>query len=286
MKTTIGNYLMIILFISAKAFSQNSEDESDKYTQLGAGSFENKDYSNAIIYFKKALGTAYDYKAYNNIGLAFYWSDNIDSAIFYSRKSSTLNKDYYSAWGNLYQCYYDKGDIKHFVECYGEALRLDHTKTIESSTDVSHDYDAMKEIVQNPTAKNSYELGDVYFNKEDYIKAKGLYEQTLKIDPNYGKALFQMGIINLQFTKAPNLDKALGYFKKASLAMKSDLDNVYENIGLCYEKKKDYTNAIANYKKALTFDPGDFGKSIFYKLGRTYEAMGDRKNANYYKSKS
>lgn len=265
---------------------------SDNFTDAGAKYFDNKEYSKAIKYFKMALvGTAIDHKALNNIGISFYKDGNIDSAIFYSRKAEALNKDYYAAWVNLYECFYEKGDVKNFVECYGQAFRLRESETYTKKFgdydcyDVKHDYDAMKEIVENPTAKSYYELGDVYFNRKEYRKSKGIYEQCLKIDPNFGKAHFQLGLINLEYSEKPNYDLAIKYFAKAAPSLSANTmeqKSAYENLGLAYEGKKDYVNALVNYKKGATLEP-NYAGSIYCKMSRVYEAQKDTQNAAKYK---
>lgn len=87
--------------------------------------------------------------------------------------------------------------------------------------------------------------------------------------------------------KTPDYKGAIASFQKAlnltnSASVKRE---IYEYIGSCYDKQKDYANAISNYELGIKQEP-NFAKSIHAKLTRVYEAMGNKAKADYHRLRS
>lgn len=158
------------------------------------------------------------------------------------------------------------------LTAYDKAVKLDATKKASVNVKIAN---GLKEIA------GSY-LQDGYY--EDALK---YYERALTYTQKDPEIYSAIGYIKLEKAKTPDYDAALSNFQK-SLALTTSStgkkDN-YENIGLCYEKKKDYKNAILWYDKAVAQEP-NFAKSAHYKLARVYDAMGNTEKAKYHRARS
>lgn len=102
---------------------------------------------------------------------------------------------------------------------------------------------------QNYGDSANYKLGLYYLNKEDYKKARGYFEAVMSFDISVNKERAQY------------------------------------NIGLTYEKEKEYLNAISSFLKIkLLMDDSELDDLILLKLGENYEKLeNSEKSFEYYK---
>lgn len=158
------------------------------------------------------------------------------------------------------------------VIAYDKAVKLDPTKKTAVNAKIAA---GLKEIA------SSY-LGDAY-----YEDALTYYEKALKYTQKDPEIYSGIGYIKLEKAKTPDYDGALANFQKALALTTSSMakKDTYENIGLCYEKKKDYKNAIIWYDKAVAQEP-NFAKSAHFKLARVYETMGNVEKVKYHRARS
>lgn len=137
----------------------------------------------------------------------------------------------------------------------------------------------IKNLLQKPlTAENVNDLGQQYFNMKDYSKAEYyfnmLYDEANKNNDALllSKSLNNLGIIQYQKN---NLNDAIYLFERSlNIKLKHNLtrlESAYSNIGICYEKKGIYNNAIKYYRKALLNSKTEKDSStIFLNLGRAF----------------
>jgi tetratricopeptide (TPR) repeat protein len=102
----------------------------------------------------------------------------------------------------------------------------------------------------NPDVLYSLAYSKQIFGQEK--DAAMIYRKMLKLDSTYYEANCQMGYIKLNIDK--DLDSAL-YFYNATLDVEPRHIEAYHNIGLIYEDKKDISNALLSYAKALKYNP-------------------------------
>ena len=104
----------------------------------------------------------------------------------------------------------------------------------------------------NPGSEEAlYDLGMYYQEIKNWNAAIETYTTLLKVNPHHFDAHFNLGIIH---TKELNVtDEGMKYF---NLAVEDDPKNPrgYYGRGYCFEKKGDITNAVADYRMALTVD--------------------------------
>jgi len=97
---------------------------------------------------------------------------------------------------------------------------------------------------------------------KDYAKAFSLYEDAMsntegvEIPPAIN---FNIGLAGYN---SNNFEKAIGYFDKA-IAADVNIDKAHEYKGHCYNKLKDYANALNSFEAAISASDGDT-KSLVY----------------------
>lgn len=119
------------------------------------------DYTEQIKLLQKVLHSDSSYaKAHNNIAVAYYYEDNIDSAYYHLRKALELNNQYPEAINNL-------GYLYKVARNYDAAIKL-----------------FMKALSLKPryiSALNN--LGETYFLSGDKKNARRVFDTVLEIDP-------------------------------------------------------------------------------------------------------
>lgn len=238
------------------------------------------DYNTAIESYKKSVELASgDYYSLSNIGICLEQLRKPTEAIPYFRRAIEIKPEYVKPYERLLAIYDKQNEIKGFVEMYDRLLVINPSAV--SGWEMTKMYKLRKPIADNPTGKGYLELGEYYYRNDDYTTSYSLFQKALTLNPQLGKAYFYLGAMDI-FNEA--YDKALLNTKKAVPYLNTDMElsNCYENIGYCYEMKKDFSNAISYYKKAeLSFG----SKSLYYKMSRVYEQMGQYDKARYYKYK-
>jgi tetratricopeptide (TPR) repeat protein len=135
-------------------------------------------------------------------------------------------------------------------------------------------------LLSQEDAKKLY-YGNKSYNDSDYTQAVEKFRLALKANPNNQKANFNLGNAlykNAQLIKGskenfiqagkkvtPDSMAALVFDEAAqsyaqvanTISNKDTLHLSWHNIGNCYLQKKDYTQAIDAYKKALKYNPKD-----------------------------
>lgn len=94
----------------------------------------------------------------------------------------------------------------------------------------------------------------VYLSDEfvmEFEKSIKYFNKILEIDPNYYRAIYNIGIAHFNMG---DMNKAMRAYNDA-IKIKPDYKHCYYNIGLIYEIKDNLKEALKFYKKALEIDP-------------------------------
>lgn len=130
------------------------------------------------------------------------------------------------------------------------------------------------------SARVHHNLGNVWRDRGDYVKAVEEYEKAIRIRPEYPHLWNNMGVCWFNMGEH---DKAKECYKRA-LAGDPELVHAYYNMGLVYEEEGLIEKAILWYRRALNIEPRmaeahcNLG-NIYYIKGLLNEAESEYKNA-------
>ena len=134
-----------------------------------------------------------------------------------------------------------------------------------------------------------HKYGDNY-NKQDLLRAAGLYQESLKYDSTFSRAYVGLAWVHFikhyqEFYSSENssLDTML-YLANKALSFDSQLSDAYRARGEYYFTKGLYEKAIEEYDKALKYNPNDYEAYIykwqsFYSLGDYIQAIDNLSKA-------
>ncbi|MDY6861633.1 MAG: tetratricopeptide repeat protein [Thermodesulfobacteriota bacterium] len=124
---------------------------------------------------------------------------------------------------------------------------------------------------RNAIAHNN--LGNYYFQREEFKNALNHYNLALKYNPDFSKAYLNLGLISLENGES---QKAIGYFYEA---IKRDpvCYEAYNNLGNVLLKDNKIDDAIIVYQKVLEIAPQNVG--AYYNLGNAFARKGLYKKA-------
>ena len=86
-------------------------------------------------------------------------------------------------------------------------------------------------------------LCDKALSNNNFIEAKTLLEEVIKIYPNIFELNFKLALVN---NMLGNIEESINYYKK-SIAINPNFSPSYCNLGIIYDKLNDRSLAIKNY---------------------------------------
>lgn len=130
-------------------------------------------------------------------------------------------------------------------------------------------------IALKPALPNlHYSLGHLLWKDLKVPEARAELEAELAINPRHPGALHDLGNTYLLEHHA---DQGLPFLLRA-LAVDPDNPDIHRDLGTAYSQLRQYEKAEAEYKIALA---GDHDGSVHYKLGRVYQALGNKREASH-----
>ncbi|MBI5745613.1 MAG: tetratricopeptide repeat protein [Nitrospirae bacterium] len=258
------------------------------YNQTGIEAVEAGDYNRALIEFKRSLslnsgldnrnGVAINYL---NLGRLYLLMDSLDDAKRLFGESIKIGLDINDqfilseAYASIGRYYYLSGNSKEAIDILEKAAAIDRKEgyaTIGSKLNIMgivyRDDDRLNEAerafndalnisksykMDEDTADSFRGLGDIFFKKRDYKKARESYESAISIDRRLGIRskisldLFSLGTLSLRendangaldlFLRAYAVDSGRGDNKRTL----KDLDRIIE----IYKESGDKNNADA-----------------------------------------
>ena len=130
----------------------------------------------------------------------------------------------------------------------------------------------------------SYSLpGNSSDMKDAYLKATLMYENLVKEYPDSRAAtrsFYNMGNVYFNIGETEKSIEAYKTFLKRSRKNNILIALTYYGLGYCYEKNKDYDNALKSFEDSNNGIKGTQFESINYaNMARIYEKMGKQKEA-------
>ncbi|XKL66407.1 hypothetical protein PGB90_009827 [Kerria lacca] len=123
-------------------------------------------------------------------------------------------------------------------------------------------------------------MGNCFFSKKIYEKAKEFYNLALENDSSCIEALYNLGLAH---KKTGLMEESLTCFKKLH-AIVNNLPDVLYQIGNIYELSGDIEQAVEWYLQLLGIIPSDIG--ILQKLADIYDNENDKQQAYHYYSET
>ena len=198
------------------------------------------------------------------VGLAntySFFQDN-EKAFKYINQALRIDpkfRDAYLLKGSIYR---NLGNFERAVSSYETAVQQDPDFTVgylwlgslyEMKQDpicIEYYTTAYRLEPKNPDVIYSLAYAKQMFGKEK--AATSLYRKMIRIDSTYYDAYFQIGYMK-QFSEE-DLDSAMFYYEKV-MEIEPKHVETYHNVGLIYEERKDISNALLSYAKALKNNP-------------------------------
>ncbi|MGD8445265.1 MAG: tetratricopeptide repeat protein, partial [Desulfobacterales bacterium] len=219
--------------------------------------------SEAIRFYQQAILQNPDYaEAYNNLGIAFKYQDQLDEAIECYHAALKYRPDYAIACNNLANAIRDQGNLLEAERLYLKALKLkpDFAEVFNNLGNVLMEQGELgKAILQFRKAlqiKPDYaeahnNLGNAFQEQRDFTTAIHSYQTALKLSPQYHKALNNLGNA---YQNLGQLNQANFCYQKA-IEIRPDYSEAFNNAGNALVESAKIPEAIVAYKKALDTNP-------------------------------
>jgi tetratricopeptide (TPR) repeat protein len=173
------------------------EGEGEALYNLGRMASSDKDYTEALAYYQKAIERSPDLSmAYNNIGYILNEMLHYQKAIPFLKKAIELNPDYSGSYSNMGISLDNLGRRDEAAGIYREALALNPTAAdvrVNLGVTLMHQQkfdDAAREFFRaihlKPQWHQPYSgLGSIYFEKKEFDLAVTAYQKLVKNRPNH-----------------------------------------------------------------------------------------------------
>ena len=143
----------------------------------------------------------------------------------------------------------------------------------EGKIDVAQDlYNQVLKI--NPNYSQALNnLAIIFLNLQEYQKAKEYYEKSVEINPNYADAHYNLGMV---FDELGENQKTKECYEKA-IEINPNHVNAYNNLGILFKESGDLQKAKECYEKAIELNPND--AKLYNNQGNAYKEFGEFQNA-------
>jgi len=227
-----------------------------------------------------------NFNAYKQLAV---FEDKADTKLSYLKKANTLNPADPDAAYDLAMLYRDLKQYQQAYDVLKTAIAADPENFTlqQSQLSIANQLGKYQEVVEtgeklmkvnaDPNVMN--DMGQAYFYLKDYQKCITFYSMLEALDIQNESTLYYMA---LSYRGLKEYDKAALYAQKTIDEAVSDHISVYYTaLAGIYEAKNQFSDALAAYKRGLTFTTSNV---IYYRLGLLYDLnLKQPKNAvSYY----
>lgn len=293
----------VALIVGQQAFKDKSYQDAVKFlgmvkgadrkkasflSMYGEAAFEVKDFPRALIIYKDlALITPKVAAIFKRLYEICTKTGASEDALAYLKKYSALKPADADAQKDLGDALYGKKEFPGALAAYKNALRYNpkikgfHKKYVELVLKLGKPQEKMPALqgainAGEADASIYSQLGQIYSDAKNYIKAIEMYEKASQLDPKNAEILSSLA--DCQMKKGDLTGAALTY--EQALAMNPKAVDEYKQLGDLYMKQKKTDAAMTAYKKYLDKAPTDY--SVAKLVGRNYYAAKDYVNAYKY----
>lgn len=209
--------------------------------------------------------------------------ENYHEAKFYFEKILSLKEMAGAYYGLAITNDFCSGDISYSIKNYKLAIKLDENYD-RAHYYLAHAYDkigdtelAIKEF-EKVLAIDEYDfvtyndLGSIYEIENKNDLAEKFVKKSLEIKPDYGRALYNMGVLS---KKKGDNTLALKYYYEAIGKFEDPF--LFLNMSAVYIEEKDYKSAINILDRGLMDFPNSV--NLHYNKACSFSLLGDNKRA-------
>ena len=209
------------------------------------------------------------------IGQAYLEKDTLELALHYAKRATELAETTPRMWRGLADVEFSMENIDAAIMNYGKALRLNpNYEEARLRRGIAYFENGIYTLAKSDLEKvvnlNSRDelalntLLDCYYALNEYEKFLNTVDRLCELDPGASELLFKRGYMHFANEK---FDLAIDDFEILADLYPED-NSIHHELGNCYSRKKDYSNAIYHYQLA---SEGSRGSDISrYNLAVTY----------------
>ena len=119
-----------------------------------------------------------------------------------------------------------------------------------------------------------HELGEIFLAQEEWTKAVGYFQQTVKVRQDYGRGWNNLAWALMK--EGNNLDEALSAAKKAKELL-PDKPEILDTLGMVYLAQRKYEHALLEFERAVVLR--EDSPTMRYHLALTYKHLGQVEKA-------
>lgn len=246
--------IVLVFFLSANVYSQNSVKRPDTYNyNRGLEELRNENYSEALNFFNKEI------EADKQNGYAYSWIAMIrHTQEGYGRALTAVN---------MALKYIPKRDVDFLSATYN--VRAGIYLALEDTINALNDY--ASSIKTNPSEENTYEKrAQIYYEQDKYDLADADYRQIIKLNP--GGVMGFMGI-GRNRNAQKRWQEAIEQFNHVA-NLYSDYSSVYSFRAESYIGQEKWPEATDDIIKALALDGDNKAFSLMQELkGSAFELL-------------
>lgn len=236
-----------------------------------------ENYPKAIDYFQRALNLQEDNgEVWSALGHCYLMQDDLQKA--YSAYQQALYmlpnpKEDPKLWYGIGILYDRYGSLDHAEEAFASVLRMSRDLDLDKENEIlfrlgiiykqqmkySDAIHCFDNILRNPPSPLAhadiwFQIGHVYEQQKDLVRAKDAYEKVVLDSPMHAKVLQQLGWLYHQDESSfQNQDVAIQYLTKSLEADPSDAQSWYL-LGRAYMAGQKYNKAYEAYQQAVYRD--------------------------------
>ena len=278
-------------------------DLVDAHYNLGRAYIEQGHSDKAIPHLERAIAISPNLKsAHYNLARAHRASGNLEAATHAVTETLRIDPSYQPAHelaNTIKQAHYNRGITYLNDERYSEAVTAFQSAiTLDPDFTAAHynlgltflkmesyprAVDALqKTITLDPTyVAAHHSLALAYLGQQELGKARDTARNGLAVDPNYQPLISFLAAVDPSFTASPQETETAAPPEPeqpivSPVDVKPKQETHYE-LGIVYRDAKMYTEAIAEFQKAITVDPNFVAAHT--SLGEVYLETGNLKDA-------
>ncbi len=256
-------FLLILVASLGIGYITIKEFRADIYFRKGLNEVSERDLTQAIVFYEKAielyprelfytyLASAYEKEVKVKIDEKF-----VDKTIANYKKAIKINPLNSYNYNNLAKFYLYLGGVEG-KDWLNKAV-YEHKRAIK--------LDPLNPVFYN-------DLANTYINGGELKAAIKLVKKAEELDPNYANIYCSRG--NIYYYQGL-YDQAISQYKKA-LRLKENYQEATVNLAAAYQKKGLLEEAVKRYEEALKLSPSS--GVTRYNLGIAYQKMGRRRKA-------